>query len=298
MKKRSDAGSATGARFSALTVVLLIFLIVYAVTLFLPLLWAFVTSFKGQEDFRLNVIGLPKVWMWNYSYVFKMFVVRIATPGGTVAVGMGRQFVNSFLYAFGCAFTGTLVPCITAYLCARFRYKFSRIIYYTVIITMILPIVGNLPSEILVAKALGFYDQLWGLWLMKANFLGMYYLVFFNFFKGMPQEFSEAAKMDGAGNCSILFRIMLPLARNTFFTVMLINFIAFWNDYQIPLVYLPSYPTAALGMYYMASTTENGLSTIPMRMTGAMLMLIPVLVVFLIFQKRLIGNLAVGGIKG
>ena len=61
---------------------------------------------------------------------------------------------------------------------------------------------------------------------------------------------------------------------------------------------MPSYPTIALGMFYMASTTENGLSTVPMRMTGAMLMLIPILVLFLCFHKRLLGNLTVGGLKG
>ena len=110
--------------------------------------------------------------------------------------------------------------------------------------------------------------------------------------------YTEAAKIDGAGNLAVLLRIILPLVRNTFFTVMLINFIAFWNDYQTPLIYMPSYPTIALGMFYMASTTENGLSTVPMRMTGAMLMLIPILVLFLCFHKRLLGNLTVGGIKG
>ena len=91
---------------------------------------------------------------------------------------------------------------------------------------------------------------------------------------------------------------MLPLIRNTFLVVMLIRFIEFWNDYQTPLIYLKSYPTVALGMFNMANTRENGLSTVPMRMTGAMLMLLPILAIFLVFQKHLIGNITVGGIKG
>jgi len=148
------------------------------------------------------------------------------------------------------------------------------------------------------AKAIGLFDHIWGLWIMKANFLGMYFLVFYNMFKQLPMAYTEAAKIDGAGNMSVLIKIVLPLVRNTFFTVMLINFIGFWNDYQTPLIYLPSFPTIALGMYHMASTTENGLSTVPMRMTGAMLMLIPILVLFLAFHKRLLGNLTIGGIKG
>ena len=163
---------------------------------------------------------------------------------------------------------------------------------------MVIPIVGNLPSEIQIARIFGLYDQIWGLWIMKANFLGMYFLVFYGVFKGIPKEYAEAAKVDGAGNFSILFRIMLPMVRNTFFVVMLIKFIEFWNDYQTPLIYLKSYPTIAYGVFYMANSRENGLSTVPMRMTSAMLAFIPVFVLFMVFQKKLVGNLTVGGIKG
>jgi ABC transporter, permease protein len=285
-------------RFSPGMAILLTVLILYSLTLILLLVWALITSFKSQEDFRLNILFLPKPWEWNYSFVLKVFAVPVPTDEGTLYVGMEWMFVYGFLYALGCAFAGTFIPCLTAYLCAKFPYKLSKIIYLTVIITMILPIVGSLPSEIQMAKRFGLYDQIWGLWIMKANFLGIYYLIFYNMFKGMPSAYSEAAKIDGAGNFSVLFRIILPLARNTFFTIMLINFIGFWNDYQTPLVYLPSWPTVAYGVFYMSSTNINSLSTVPMRMTSAMLMLIPILIVFLIFHKRLIGNLTMGGIKG
>lgn len=280
------------------TITLMVFLIIYSAILIGLLLWALMTSFKSQSDFRLNVVGLPKKWVWNYSYVFKMYSYPILTTEGTKYVGMGMMFLYSFLYAIGCAFASTITPCITAYLCARFQYKFSKIIYLVVIVTMIIPIVGNLPSEIQVARFFGLYDQIWGLWIMKANFLGMYFLVFYNMFKGIPKEYVEAAKIDGAGNFSILTRVMLPLVRNTFFVVMLIKFIEFWNDYQTPLVYMKSYPTVALGMFRMATTTENGLSTVPMRMTGSMMLFIPIFIVFILFHKKLVGNLDVGGIKG
>ena len=283
-------------RLTPVTGILLAFLIIYVVLLVAPLVWAFITSFKAQSDYRLNVLGLPEKWVWNYSYVIKNGVILVGTTGKYASVP--QMFGYTFLYALGCAFTNTLVPCITAYLCARFHYKFSKVVYNVVVVVMILPIVGSLPAEVQMARTLGFYDHIWGLWLMKANFLGMYFLVFHGIFRTLPMAYTEAAKIDGAGNLSILVKIILPLVRNTFFTVMLINFIGFWNDYQTPLIYMPSYPTIALGMFYMASTTENGLSTVPMRMTGAMLMLIPILALFLCFHKRLLGNLTVGGLKG
>ncbi len=285
-------------KMTAITFVLMILLVIYAISLFIPLLWGFITSFKSKFDFRLNIVGLPKEWVWNYKDVYEMFYVRIQTPTGTEDVGVGMMFLYGFLYAIGSAFFATLIPCITAYLCARFPYKFSKVIYTVVIVVMIIPIIGSLPAEVRTAKALGLFDTIWGVWLMKANFLGMYFLVFFAAFKSLPKAYSEAARIDGAGNFTILLRIMLPLVKNTFFTVMLINFITFWNDYQTPLIYLPSYPTIAVGMYEMSKTTVNGMSAIPMRMAGSMMMLIPILIIFIRYQKRLLGNLTVGGVKG
>jgi len=286
-------------QWSFFKVAVLIGLVIYAVCLFLPLLWAFITAFKTQREFRLNIIGLPKEWTWNFSTIYNEFYVPVSTQtGATEYVNVMQMFVYSMLYSVGCSFFGTLVPCVTAYLCARYPYKFSKVIYSVVIIVMALPIVGGLPAEISMAMSLGIYDKIWGLWLMKAHFLGIYFLVFYNMFRTIPVAYTEAARIDGAGNWTVMLKIIMPMAKNTFFTVMLINFITFWNDYQTPLVYLPSYPTLALGMYRMSYVTINELSTVPMRMTAAIFMLIPTLVLFACFHKRLLGNLTVGGIKG
>lgn len=285
-------------KFSPFTIVLLIVLAVYVLSMFTLIGWALITSFKSPNDFRTNAIGMPEKFVWNYTFVYTKFYVSVLTESGMEVVYMETMFVYSILYSLGCAFFQTLVPCITAYLCARFNYKFSKIVYTAVIVVMILPIVGSLPAELQMAKNTGLYDSIWGLWIMKANFLGMYFLVFYDGFKGLSMTYTEAAKIDGASNMHILLAIVLPLVKNIFFTVMLVNFIGFWNDYQVPLLYMPSYPTVAYGMYNMANTRENNLSSVPMRMTGAMLMFIPIFTLFLIFQKRLLGNLTVGGIKG
>lgn len=283
-------------RLTPVTGILLAFLIIYVVLLVAPLVWAFITSFKAQSDYRLNVLGLPEKWVWNYSYVIKNGVILVGTTGKYASVP--QMFGYTFLYALGCAFTNTLVRASTAYLCARFHYKFSKVVYNVVVVVMILPIVGSLPAEVQMARTLGFYDHIWGLWLMKANFLGMYFLVFHATFKSLPMTYTEAAKIDGANNMAILVKVILPLAKNTFATVMLINFITFWNDYQTPMIYMPTYPTIAEGVFVMAQSSMNGLASVPMRMTGTMIMLLPILAVFLVFQRRLLGNLTVGGIKG
>lgn len=285
-------------KWSLFRVVMLAGLLLYAICLFLPLLWAMVTAFKTQSEFRLNIIGLPKKWTWNFSTIWEEFYIKISTPTGSRNVFIGELLLNSMLYSVGCSFFGTLVPYVTSYLCARYTYKFSKVVYSVVIVVMALPIVGNLPAEISVARSLGIFDQIWGLWLMKAHFLGIYFLVFYNLFRSLPSAYTEAAVIDGAGNWTIMLKVIMPLAKKTFFTVMLINFIMYWNDYQTPLIYLPSHPTIALGMYRMSYTAINALATIPMRMTAAVFMLVPTLILFACFHKRLLGNLTMGGIKG
>ena len=290
---------ATRTRFSPVMIVMLVVLVLYVISLIVPFVWGFFTSFKHYLDFINDPVGLPKEWVWNYGTVIQKYYIAVTNDKiGTKLVYLDRMYINSLLYAVGSAIVAGIVPCITAYLCARFRNKFSGLLYSIAIVTMILPIVGNMPSQIIVSRTLGLYDHIWGMWIMNASYLGLYFLVFYNVFRALPKDFTEAAKIDGAGNVSILFRIVLPVVRNTLFTVILIKFIDFWNDYQTPLIYLPSSPTTAYGLYWMSKTTENGMNSVPMRLAASMMIFIPILIIFLLLQKRLLGNLMVGGIKG
>lgn len=284
---------------SPLSIVMLVLILLFTVIMVVLLGWALLSSIKSIEDYRINKVGFPEEFSWNYSLVFSEFKYPVFFEGyGRVGISYATMFLYTILYALGCAVTATLVPCITAYLTARYDYKFSRIVTSIVIIVMIVPIVGNLPSEIKMAKTLGLFDQMWGLWVMKAAFIGMYFLVFQGIFKSMPKGYVEAAMVDGAGDFTIMCRVMLPLARNTFLTVLLLNFITYWNDYQVPLIYLPHYPTISVGLMYMSTANINDLAAVPMRMAAAMLVILPVLAVFLLFHKKLMGNLTVGGLKG
>lgn len=302
LAKASYKSGKIRTRFTPTTIILMSVLILYSVSLLLPILWGLSTSLKTDLDFYLNPFWLPDGWFWNwqwsnYSYAFMNFVVKVEAGSGFRIIYMEEMFLYTILYALGCAFFQSFVCCVVAYMVVKFDYFFSKVIYTVVIVAMILPIVGSLPSEIQMSRALGFFDSIWGMWIMKSHFLGMYFLVFHAMFRGIPKEFADAARVDGAGNFQVLFSIMMPLVRNTLFTVILLNFIGYWNDYQVPLIYLPSYPTIAYGLYLFNFSTINSLSTIPMKITGCMIMMLPILIVFLIFRNRLIGNISIGGLK-
>lgn len=332
------------ARFSPLTVVVLVLLIVYTLFLLYLLFWAVMASFKiNQYVFDYDTYGIPNYgWykklgelikdsqgnpvlkailasqsilnaekegsllFYTYRNILSVFKEEIPSMFGKDArtVYMAEMYLNSFLYAGGCALVSTVVPCITAYCCARFDFKIGKLLHTIVIVVMIIPIVGSLPSEIQMANKLGIFNEIWGLWIMKANFLGLYFLVFFDIFKALPKGYTEAAKIDGASNLQVFLSIALPLIRNTFFTVFLVKFIEFWNDYQTPLVFMYSYPTVARGLNDLINAPINVPGTafnpthVPAQMATVVLTALPIFILFVIFQKRLLGNLTMGGIKG
>lgn len=299
-------------RFTPLGIVLLVFLCVYVVCILSPLFYALITSFRDPWFYDIDKLWWIKgnkndvFYLENYLTLHEIFWAEVTRAGvGTYRVNMWQMYGYSVLYSVGCAFTASVVPCVTAYCCSKFPCKLSKAVVTTVIICMSLPIVGSLPSEIRVVKFLGFYDKLWSMWIMKANFLGIYFLVFYAAFNGVSDTYSEAAKIDGAGSFRIFFEIIMPLVRNTFLTVMLIKFIEFWNDYQNPLIYMNSYPTIAIGLYSLLSTTDprkmastGYANTDPQRMAAVVVVLLPILIIFIAFQKKLLGDLTIGGVKG
>lgn len=299
MKKIKRKNGAVKEGFSPLTIVMAVILGLYCLVLAIWLVWALLTSFKNPNDFLGNKYGLPNPWYFdNFAYVIYEYKVEKLIDGVSTVISTGDMILNSVLYSVGSAFIATLVPCITAYLCARYKYKFSKIIYSIVLVCMVIPIVGSQASELQIVIKMGIYDHMFGMWILKSGFLGLYFLVFHEVFLSIPNAYGEAAEIDGASDFCIMTKISLPLAKNTFFTVLLIMFVTYWNDFQTPMLYLPTHPTISEALYWIKSSSFNYFAKMPVKMAAPMMFLIPVLVIFLCFHKRLLGNLTVGGVKG
>ena len=284
-----------------------VLLVVYMLTMCITLFWTLMTTVKTNAEYEFyeeagvmvgNKLWLPKksISFNNYKMAFKFFYVPV--PGGLYTVDIFTQFIYSFLYSFGCAASVTVVSLVMGYATARFKYKFSNYIYAFVLVTMALPIIGSMPSEIAVAQKLRIYDTFPGIWIMRGSFLNTYFLIFFAQFKTIPKDYTEAAKIDGANPLSIMLKIIVPLAMSTVITVFVLTFISFWNDFQIPMVYIPSYPVAAYGMYVFQNTPIVEIANTPTRLAGIFLMAFPIIIFYAIFNKKLNVNLSVGGIKG
>ncbi len=296
-KKRK---STLGKDQPAVAIVVFVIFVLYTVLLLLMFVWALINSLKANDVFALNcVTPVGATHFENYINAFNG-IKMIATIGGVeYYITMPEMFLNSVIYAVGTAFFATVTPMLVAYVTAKYRNKFNHVIYGIVLFAMITPIVGNLPSQIQVAKALGLFNNHFGQWFLSMTFLGTYYLIFYSIFKGVSWGYAESAFIDGAGHFTVLFRIMLPLVSNTFLVVFVLNFIGQWNNYQTPLIFLPSYPTVAVGIQYFRDNPIGGAQFrgVPMQLAGGIMVMLPVIVLFTALGNKLVGNLTMGGMK-
>lgn len=279
--------------------VFFILLILYTITMVIPVIWVILTSLKGKLDFLANPFGLPKQWKFdNYIKVFDQLYVSVSTPTGSKKVLLPRLFLNAFIWSISSTVVTTTSHCLTAYVVAKYDFRFGKLLYSIVIITMILPIVGNLPAMMDLMRTIGFYDNIFGLIIMKASFTGTNFLIFYAAFKAISWGYAEAAFIDGASHVHVMMKIMIPLAKTTVMALALITFIGYWNDWQISMIYTPSFPVAAYALYKFQFNTTNAVSGVPFLMSACLLVMVPILILFLSFKNKLMGAIAVGGLKG
>ncbi len=289
-------------RLTVFPIIILAILIIYAIALFVLLGYGLFVSTRSPKTTDFSGTYLM---MTNKNFYFNLFdifsLVHISQSSGQES-SLLDVLGNSLIYSIGSAFVKTLVPCLAAYACARFEFKTSKVVYTAVLLAMMIPVVGALPSELKVAYAFGLVNSLWGVILLKANMLGLYFFVMYTSFKSVPSAYFEAAKIDGANNWQILFRIGFPLVKNVFLTILLINFVAFWNDYQTPMVYLLDKPTLGYVLWQLIAGAgvpgDTKLKTGVYAFNMVILSSAPVVLLFAIFKDKFMGNLTMGGIKG
>lgn len=282
-----------------LSTVLFIILIIYFISLLIPIIWALYSSLNDKTAYRVFYSsGGAFPTKLTFQNFLDAFTYKYTTGKTGIRYSFFDMMGHSALYTIGSAFMFTATPCIVAYCSARFKFKFSKIIYAFVLIAMALPIVGSMPSEMRMLKNLGIFDTFFGMWVLRINFLTLYFLIFYAQFEMIPMTYTEAAKVDGASNLRIMFTVIIPQAIPTIVTVFLLSFISFWNEYQIPRIYLPSYPTVAEGLFLFAATGERAYNYIPVKLAGIIGLTLPLIVIFSFLNKYLKLSVAAGGIKG
>ncbi|MDR0426780.1 MAG: carbohydrate ABC transporter permease [Clostridiales bacterium] len=291
-EKRDDGGDAyfkkRGRQKIFAWIIFAVFMI-YAVTLIFPFAWILMNSLKSEPTFAENFHGFPaELFFSNYKSAL------LSTEGGVSLLSM---FGNSLLITTVSTLITLLTSGCAAYIVAKFKFRGRNLIYSLVIFSLVVPIVGTLPSLLQVMRAIKLYDTVFAVFFIYSGGFGMNFLILYGFFKSLSMGYAEAAYIDGAGDFRVFFTIMLPLAMPSLTAVGVLTFIGLWNEYVIPQVLLPGMPTISVGLFTLSENLKNTNNWTQM-FAAVVMALVPILIVFLIFQNTIMTNTVAGGLKG
>ncbi|MGW6754024.1 carbohydrate ABC transporter permease [Streptomyces sp. NPDC055006] len=266
-------------------VALYVILVIVAVAVLLPFIWMLVSSLKDDRDvFTVPIQWIPHEFKWsNFTSIW----TRIP-----FAAYLGNSLFLSVVITFLQVLTGSFA----AYGFAKMRFPGRDVLFVGYIATISVPWQAYMVPQYVIMQKLGLVDSYTSLILIQAfGAFGVFLMR--QFYLTIPDELSEAARLDGLSEYGIWARIILPLSKPALASLALLTFVNTWNDYMGPFIYLTDNRlwTVQLGLRAFIGTYDAEFAMI---MTGAVLSVIPILAVFLFGQRYFVRGVATTGVKG
>lgn len=267
-------------------IIFYLFVILFVGIIILPFLWQFLTSIKPLSE----ISAIPAKWIpseINIQYYFNIFQKH----------PFFRYLINSFIVALCTTILGLLVGASAAYALARLRFRGKKPLLMAILSISMFPAIATLSPIYLLERQFGLLNTYPGLIIPYITFaLPMAIWLLTNFFAQLPKGYEEAAKIDGCSRAGIFFRIMLPLIKPAIFSVALIVFINAWNEYIYALTFMTNdlMRTVPVGIAMLPSNYELPWGDIA---AASIVVTVPLIILVLIFQKKIIAGLTTGGIK-
>ncbi|CAH0189173.1 L-arabinose transport system permease protein AraQ [Microbacterium sp. Bi121] len=281
------AGMSSGTKRILTTSILYAVLVVLALVYIYPFLIQVATSFKTDPDAAANPLSLVPQTFTTEAYA--QLFLRSDYPTWfrnsvvvTVVVTLGRVFFVS----------------LAGYALARLQFRGRGVVFAGLVAVMSVPAVVLLIPKFLVIKQLGIYDSYAGMILpLLVDAAGVFIMK--NFFESIPASVEEQARIDGAGTFRVFWSVVLPMARPALITIIILSFQGSWNElaHFIISTQSPDLTTLTRGVAQLANGQLSQGKQYPLKLAAALIMTIPVAVMFFIFQKRIM-NTSEGAVKG
>lgn len=250
----------------------------------MPYIWMLLTSFKTTPEIMKNPDKiLPIHW----------------TIGGYIKVltrsPFFQWFTNSLLVAVSVTLLVLLTSSLTGFIFAKYRFPLKNLLFWLILASMMVPFSVTMIPNFLIVNTLGLYDTLAAL-IVPMMVSGFGIFLCRQFCEDIPDSICEAAKIDGAGDLRIYFTIILPLLRPCLAALAIFTFLDSWNDYLRPLIMLEKVDSMTLPVALSFFSTQHG-NDLSATMSASALVMMPVTVLFLVFQKHFIKGIALTGSK-
>jgi len=261
-----------------------VLLAVWTIIVIVPFLWVVLSSFKTTKEILASPFSLPAHWQFdNYAHAWTDAGIRQFFLNTVIVVGVALVLVM-------------LLGAMCAYVLARFTFPGSRSIYYLMLAGLTFPIFLAIVPLFFILKNIGLINTLPGLIMVYVAF-ALPFTVFFlyAFFRTLPDDVYEAALIDGAGEWRTFFRIMLPMARPGIAAVAIFNFLGLWNQFLLPVALNTDQSKYVLTQGMASFASQAGYAVdFGALFAAVVITVVPVLIVYVIFQRRLEGSVSRG----
>ncbi|MFA6776796.1 MAG: carbohydrate ABC transporter permease [Sphaerochaetaceae bacterium] len=274
------------ARYGVPEVVITIILILLSLTILLPMVLPWLFVFKTQLEYSYTPWALPKKLIWsNFSEAWE-------------AIRIGQGLLNTLIVSIGAIIC--TIPCsaLAGYVFAKYRSRTTEVLFYAILIGYFIPIqMGLIPLYKLNIK-LGLSNTLVGLVLpMSAFLIPFWTLIYRSFFASLPNELSDAARIDGAGHTATLVRIMLPLAQPATVLALLLVFISAWSDYFLSLIMLNDQRLFTMQLRVSQFLNAYGTDRMPRYAAAVIISMAPTIIMYVFGHRWILQGTLAGAIK-
>jgi len=281
-------GGASLLRYFALLAIILL-----AVVSLFPLYWAVITSFKDPQDVATvpPSLVLTRPSLDNY--------IDLIRGTGVANAPVGRWLLNSAVTSIVSTIGVVLMASLAGYSFARKKFPFRDQIFWLVISTMLVPGWSTIIALYVLTLNLGLHDTYWAL-ILPGLASPFAVFLFRQFAITLPEELFQAAKIDGASEMQLWWRICLPLARPVIATLAIFSFVGHWNDFLWPLLVLNKQQlyTLPVGVSIIMYQIQGAGPSYGIGMAAAVLMSLLPILAFLLMQRQMIEGITIGSVKG
>ena len=264
-----------------------VMLILASIVALVPVVVCIITAFKTTDEYNTTrVLDLPKSFLYFENFTIAFEKAR-----------MFNGFLNTAIVLVVVLTVSVFVGSMLAYVLNRFQFKGNAIIQNLFMFASLIPGIATQVTVYQIMYSLGFINHLYGymIVLMGTDIISIY--IFLQFFENLPVSLDESAIMDGCTYFGVFFKILFPLLKPAIMTSLLLKGVSVYNEYYASNLYLqvPKLKTISTALYTFTGPYGNQYNYI---CAGVLITIAPILILFLVFQKRVYGGMAAGAVKG
>jgi len=275
-------------RRTAMDIVWRIILFLWAASVIFPVIWITYQSFRTNVEFFQDIWALPTALNWgNYAKAWTEY-------------NIGKSFLNTVYYVGVSLVLGTFLTTLNAYALTRMKFRGRKFIWGLIMLSLFLPGINALIPQYILMKSLNLVNSLTGLIILDSFGENVFFLMLLGgFMSSLPKDLEESAFMDGASIYQTFWRIILPLSTPGIVTVAIFKFLGLYNNFLGPFIYLsdPSKYTIGVNMYQANMKMQYSADWVTM-FAGVVIVMIPSIIFYILFQRRIMEGATMGAMKG